>query len=205
VKNPLLLVAAVAVLTCCGVATEARAQGIAIIDLNYIFENYDKFKALTADMKTLVNAAGEDVKKRREEINNLLQQRNRYKVDTPEWKQLDVEITKRSSDLDFQVRTQQKDFALQEARIYYNTYQEILQEVDYYARQKGLILVLRFSGEPVKEFDPATIGKHLNRPVIYYSPTIDITPHILGPLNERYRLAQRGGRPSVPGPGGFQR
>ena len=79
--------------------------------------------------------------------------------------------------------------------MYWTTYQEILNEVRYMAPQNGIVLVLRYNGEPLdeKDFDPRKVMQELNKAVVYHNPNIDITDYITKSLN------QRGGGGAQPG------
>jgi Skp family chaperone for outer membrane proteins len=182
-----LLLAALVVTLWAVSGTSALAQGIAIIDMKYIFDEYLKFKAMTEEMKASVEAAETDLKGRGEQINKLAKQLKALRADSPEYKQLDEQITKMRVELQTDMSVQKKRFLESEAKIYYTVYNEISQEVKAYAEAKRLILVLRFNGDPINEASPDEIAKQLNKAVVYHHPSIDITPIILGALNQRYQ------------------
>ena len=180
-----------------------QAQGggspVAIIDLSYIFKNHNRFKAMTDDMRAAVVRADEHLKAEKANI-DALQKRltdlgNDFRKDSPEYKQLDADLTKKKIDLNAQIALQKKDFLEKEAKIYYSVYSEVLDEVQYFCDRNHISLVLRFNGDPINDTDPQEILKQLNKSVVYYNKSIDITPVILDSLNKR------GGGPAPVNPG----
>jgi outer membrane protein len=165
------------------------AGGVAIIDLSYIFKNHERFKAMTEGMRNEVLRAEEALKARRTEIETLTKRvadlGNELRKDSPEYKQLDADLTRKKIDLSAQVSQQKKEFLEKEAKIYFSVYQEVLDEVQYFSERQRISLVMRFNGDPVTDSDPQEILKQLNKSVVYYNKGIDITPMILDSLNRR--------------------
>lgn len=182
--------------------------GVAIIDLSYIFKNHENFKAMTEGMRNDVLKAEEVLKARRTEIETLSKRLtdlgNELRKDSPEYKQLDADLTRKKIDLSTQVSQQKKEFLEKEAKIYFQVYQEVIDEVKFFAERQRISLVLRFNGDPVTDGDPQEILKQLNKSVVYYNNSIDITPMILDNLNRR-RLPPGGAVSNGPGTQGVQR
>ena len=59
---------------------------------------------------------------------------------------------------------------------------EVEQTVAVFAQRNRINLVLRFTGDEIKQDDRASILQGVNRPVVYQQG-LDITDHILGLLN----------------------
>ncbi|MDA7979045.1 MAG: OmpH family outer membrane protein [Pirellulales bacterium] len=177
-------------------AQSAHAQGgIAIVDLNYIFDNYPKFKAATDLLKGEVEGASQMIQRRQEDIQNQAKQRDElYRRNTPEWDAANEKLTKELADIEADKQIMRRDFERKETKLYYTTYMEIIGEVNAYAASRRLMMVFRFNGETVGENpDPAEVQKFLNRAVLFYDRNIDITPVILDQLNRRYQPQVGGG------------
>ena len=164
-------------------------SGVAILDLSYIFKEHNRFKAMTAEMRGTVQTAEKALKDERESLIQLNKSLNgedqQYKRGTPEYKQLEAEVAQRQADLQAKVALKKKEFLEREAKIYYNIYREIMDEVKAYSDARGISLVMRFNGDPVDPTEPQTIIKELNKSVVYYNEAIDITPVILNAVNGR--------------------
>ena len=72
--------------------------------------------------------------------------------------------------------------------IYYNVYNEVLNEVALFAEQHGIGLVLRFNSEPIDANDRASVLEGVNRHIVFQKNS-NITPNIIDRLNRR--AAQR--------------
>lgn len=158
---------------------------IALLDVPYIFKNHTRFKAMMNDMKADVERAELQMKADRDAIQKLAEQMKEYRKGTPEYKELAEVITKRQADLSIKIRLQKDEFLQREAKTYYNVYQEIHQEVDYYAAANGITMVLRFNGDPADLGRPETVIRTINKQVVWYTKDQDVTPVILDRLNQR--------------------
>lgn len=181
------------------------AAPLAIVDINYIFKNHTAFQALRNEIKNEMDAIENEINGARDALVKLEQRLANYNKGTPEYKQLDEEIVRRRAELTVQFNKRRRDLQDREAQIYYDTYQQILDNVRYYAESAGILMVQQFNGNPIDRNEPQNLLRDLNRSVIYHHPQIDITPIIL----ERVRGQAPGvpalGRPSQPQQGVFPR
>jgi Skp family chaperone for outer membrane proteins len=163
--------------------TTGAAPQVAIIDLSYIFSNHVKFKGLSDELRRDVEAAENELKQNKASLQKMAERLEELNRNSPDYRQLEEDIAKRSADLSVQVQLQKKEFFEKEAKIYYTVYQEIMEQVKYHADKHGIALVMRFNGDPLDENDPQGIQKELNKAVLYYNKMIDITPIILDAVN----------------------
>jgi Skp family chaperone for outer membrane proteins len=176
---------------------------VALVDISYIFKNHRRFKKSMDDMKAAVQQAEAGVKMDREAILRLAEQLKDFRKGTPDYNSIDEDLTTRRTKLGIRVQKQKKEFLQTEARIYYNVYQEVLQEVNYYCTSNRVTMVLRFSGDRVDIEDPESVLTFINKPVIWYAKECDITPWILDRLNRDslnpgMRTGHAPTRPGVP-------
>lgn len=195
-KKMLVLAALAALLSISAFGAKAFAQGqpvgsvpaassnrIALLDVSAIFKDHVRFKGWMEDMKKDVEEAEKRVMAKRTEITRMIEDLRQYNKGTPNYKSLDERITREQATMAVQVKRQKSDFLQREAKIYYNVYQEIWQATNYICRQRGYDMVLRFSGEQVNPQEPQSVLTGINRPVVWYNPSLDITTLVLGELN----------------------
>jgi len=166
-------------------AQPPRGQGIALLDISYIFKNHTRFKAEMEAMRADMERAQATMNKEREAIQKLNEQLKGMASGTAEYRQLEQHVATRTADLNVQAQLQRKEFLLRETKIYHTVYKEVQQVVDYYAKDNGIGLVLRFNGDPVDPDDPEGVLRYINGDVIWYGQGMDITPVILERLNGR--------------------
>ncbi len=168
-----------------GVRPQTAPPPIALLDVSHIFKEHVRLKAAMAALKKEVEATETWVKNQRDTINGFKEQLKQFKPGSPEYKSLEERIVQREGDLAIKVRQQRRDFLLRESRIYYTTYQEIQQEVNYYCQARNVAVVFRFSRDTVDMDKPETVLAHINKQVITYDRNLDITDLILNQLNRQ--------------------
>ena len=97
------------------------------------------------------------------------------------------------ADFNLKMGKLRKDFLEREAKVYYQTYLEVVDAVKYYAKRQNIGLVLRFNGEPVDPNRRDDVLREINKPVVVQDQ-IDITPDVLALLNRD----QQGGAAARP-------
>lgn len=175
-------------------AQQRPAPQVAIIDLAYIFNNHTRFKMMSDELRREVEAAEQELKNNKAYLQKMADKLEGFQKSSDEYRQTEEDIAKRSAELSVQVQLQKKEFFEKEAKIYYTVYQEIMEQVKYHADKHGIVLVMRFNGDPLDENDPQGIQKELNKAVLYYNQAIDITPIILDAVNP----PRTGPRPTTP-------
>lgn len=186
-------------------ASRALAQqpqgpsGIAVIDVSKIYKNHTRFKEMMTGMEREIQQAEESVRKDRDAIKQLGERLEGYHPGTAEYKSMEEDLARRSSELNVRIQLQKKDFLQKQAKIHYSVYREITQEVERYAAATGTALVLRFNGDEVNLEKPDDVLRQINQQVVWFTRDRDITDLILGQLNRAdLNPANAGGPGGVP-------
>lgn len=203
-KNAVLAMTAVLALTTFGylfaqvpnpAGANASKYNIAVVDISYIFKKHERFKSTMEQMKKEMETIENDLKADREKIAQQEQQRNTYNVGSAEYKKMDEDIARQMADFNLKMGKLRKEFLEREAKVYYQTYLEVVDAVKYYAKQHNIGLVLRFNGEPVDPNRRDEVLREINKPVVV-EDNIDITPDVLALLNrDQPNGGQAGGQP----------
>jgi Skp family chaperone for outer membrane proteins len=176
------------------------SQGIALIDIGYIFKNHIKFKNAMDGLGKDIKVAEDTLNKEREVIQKMITRLKDYKPGTPDYKHLEEDVTQKQADFTVRAQIQKREFQEREAKVYLLTVQEINDTVKAYSDSQGLTLVMKFNGDPMDPNDRESIMRELNKPIMYYRPGIDITPVVLDQLN-RGQAPLIGTKPAGPGTG----
>ncbi|MDZ4658802.1 MAG: OmpH family outer membrane protein [Bythopirellula sp.] len=177
-----------------GPSANAPRYGYAVVDVTYIFKNFTKFSSQMEGMKTAMEAADSQLKADRDTVASKEQAREQYNPGSPEFKQVDEEIARLKAEFQLKAGKIRRDFLEREAQVYYSTFMEVSNAVQYYAQQHNIGMVLRFNGDSIDPNNREDILRAINKPVVFQN-NVDITPDVLALLN-------RGGAPgsgSVPG------
>jgi Skp family chaperone for outer membrane proteins len=160
------------------------SHGVAVIDINYIYDKYSRFQQDVEGWKRDSEHTAGQFKKEEDAIVKQIESMKTLKPGTKEFKALEEEITHKKSDLEINAQLKKKEFAEAAARLQLKAYQEITAAVKAYAERNGISLVLQFNGAPVDQNNPRAVQAELSKLVVYQNG-IDITPIILDDLNRR--------------------
>jgi Skp family chaperone for outer membrane proteins len=170
----------------------ATKYSVAVVDVTYLFENYQKFRATNESMKKEMQAIDADVKADREKIVQTEQQRNSYTAGSAEYKKMDEDLARMMAEYQLKTQKLQKDFMERQAKVHYQAYLEIVEAINYYAKRQSIGMVLRFNSKPVDANRREDILRDINKHVVMQDQ-IDITPDVLAVLNRG-----QSGSPSSP-------
>lgn len=166
-----------------GQGLQPGPANIAVIDIAAIYKNHTRFTQMMNEIKTDMEAADAAMKKEREALKGMAESLDQFRSGTPDYKRLEEEIARRQSNLATQVQLQKKEFLLREARVHYTVYQEVMQEVDYFAASHGIAMVFRFNSEPVDVEKPDEVLRYINKPIVWTPQGCNITQYVLERVN----------------------
>jgi Skp family chaperone for outer membrane proteins len=173
----------------------ASKYNIAVVDISYIFKKHERFKATMDQMKAEMEKIEADLKADREKIAAQEQQRNQFNQSSAEFKKMDEDIARQMAEFNLKMGKLRKEFLEREAKVYYDTYLQVVDAVKYYAKRQGIGLVLRFNGEPVDPNRRDDVLREINKPVVVQDQ-IDITPDVLALINRDQSGGQPAGQPA---------
>jgi Skp family chaperone for outer membrane proteins len=169
-----------------------RPHRIGLIDMARVFKSYKKFEALRDELKGDLQKSEDKFKQMAEQIRREQNELKQYKEGTDEYTKTENLIVRHTTQAETYRKTTQRDLVRREAQIYKTIYLEVADAVQKYARLKNYTLVLRFSSDEVEASEnPEDVMRGLNRQVVYYRPSDDITVAIVAFLNNRYQTASR--------------
>src|SRR5690606_9523037 len=113
----------------------ASPHGIAVIDVTYILEHYAKLKSAMEFCKSEAQKTEDILKKERDGIAKRAEAIKTLTPGSPEYKQLEEELTKAESDWKLNVAARRRDFAEKESQYYLRAYQELTAAVKAYAER----------------------------------------------------------------------
>jgi Skp family chaperone for outer membrane proteins len=171
----------------------ASKYNIAVVDISYIFKKHERFKSTMEQMKKEMETIENELKADREKIAAQEQQRNTFNVGSAEYKKMDEDIARQMAEFNLKMGKLRKEFLEREAKVYYQTYLEVVDAVKYYAKRQSIGLVLRFNGEPVDPNRRDDVLREINKPVVVQDQ-IDITPDVLALINRDQQSGQVGGQ-----------
>ena len=173
---------------------------VAVIDINYIFKNHQRFKQAMEDIKSDIEAFESHLRDERNVITQKTEQLKGQPAGSPGYKMLEEEIASMHTKLQLETGRKRKDILDREARVYFNAYQEIEHHVATFANRNGIGIVLRFNSEPMDPTKRDSVLAGVNRAVVFQQ-SLNITQPILTELHRQTPPAQQSQRqrgPNIP-------
>jgi len=160
---------------------KSPATTMALIDVAYIFKNH---KGFNAEMKTFEQRA-QNLQQSAQATEAALKQlktQMEQTEDKVEKEKLEAELARQATEFQLSARKAQQQMGESEAKIYYDTYMLLQQEVTKHCRAHGIHVVLKFQREAIKANDRRSVMEGLARPIVF-SDAPDISDDILKVLN----------------------
>jgi len=103
-------------------------------------------------LKNEADAMDVSMKKEEAQLRSMTMGLQKLNPGSAEYKQMEEKIAREKTDWTIKVQQQGREYLMREAKMYNDTYKEIEDEVNYFCQANGILLVLRFIGDPVEEF-----------------------------------------------------
>ncbi len=192
----------VALVFCLGLAVSgASAQtgtNVAVVDIPHIFKNFTRFKQAMEDIKKDVDGFRDYMNEKQQQLRSQAEKLQLYKAGTDEYRDVEESIARLRMEVELERAKRQKEIMEREARVYFNAYREVEAAVDAFASERGIGLVLHYSGEEMDPNSRDSIMQGINR-VVVYQDRLDITRIILDQLNRGTPSTPTATRPVIPG------
>lgn len=181
-------------------AAPVRSAGgsVAVLDMSRVFKEHARLKDLQESMKTEVQNIDNALKGENDTIRKLSEQLRDYSIGSPDYTNLDSQITNRKAKLQANVQLERKKLMLREAEMLHSVYTEVAQEVETIANSRGLLMVIQYADIPSSPNEPESVMSNLNKQVVWHNKSIDITEEVIARVN-------RGGAPAQYNNGTAQR
>ncbi len=168
-------------------AADTSPHRIALIDMARVFKNYKKFEAMREELKGELSKSEERFKAMAEMVKKEQSDMKGFKEGSEEYSRVEKSLLTHTTQAEAFRKSQQRDLIRKEAQIYKTIYLEVSDAVEKYAQHFNFTLVLRFSADELSgQENPEDVMRGLNRQVVYYRPSEDITNAICEFLNRRY-------------------
>lgn len=165
-----------------GAAAKPSGTLVALVDIGHVFKNHPRVKQQVEGMKQDLGDYEKEVVSNRQELVKQREKMVKFAVGSPEYKQVEEQIARQVSDLQVRDQMKKKDVLEREARIYYDAYQEVLDQVSRLATEYGIGLVIRFDSQAIEPTDRNSVQAGVNRNVVFQR-NLDLTPLVLERLN----------------------
>jgi len=167
---------------------------VALIDMAYVFKNYEKFSRLREDLKSEIQVSEEEAKSKAMALQEMQAKMKSFAEASPEFTQAEKQFASASADFEAFRRAAQREFLKKESQIYHTVYMDVTDAVTKYAKFYKYNLVLRFNREDLDTENAQKLIEGMNRQVVYFESENDITLSVTDYLNKKF--GQTAARPA---------
>ena len=170
---------------------------IALLDIEEVFQNYKRYKAMLDDVRKDEQALDTFVRGKAKELNTMQVELRDYKPGTANYSQLEGRIAKLKADTTVETELKRKDFIIRRSKASHAAYLDITRTVARFAETNGINLVMAYDKREVDPTNPNQVLTEINRRVIYQR-SLNITKYIIEQLNAGVPPAEVSNRPGAP-------
>jgi len=168
-------------------ASAPREHKVGLIDMAYLFTNYDKFKDMREALKGDMTEIEAGIKGDLDKLKGMAEQLKTFAAGSDDQIAYEKKITAAQAKIEADKQNASRELFRQESKIYQSVYTEVTEAVSLYAQARHYTLILRFTrGEESIGEDPKKVMQALQRQVVYSQPEDDITDRVLKYLNSEY-------------------
>ncbi len=170
---------------------------MALIDVGKIIKDDPTFKQAMADLDQQRQDAETRFKKAAERIRADQDTLKALTAGSRDYEDRERKLIQAQTEFKVNYEMQRKEFIKEETKIVYAAHQRIYRIVEAYAEQNGTAVVLKFNSDQPTDLEKTDdLVRDLQKPVLFYHPSLDITPIILDALKRQAAV------PSAPGRSG---
>jgi Skp family chaperone for outer membrane proteins len=165
---------------------------VGLIDMNYVFQNYDKLKELAEEHKAKLMAEEAKFKNKATKIQELQAELRELSEGSPEFTARETKLTRMASEFKTERDIVSMDLKKDEAKVTHQIYLEIHDAVEKFCEKFKFTVVIKFTRIDLSSTDPARVNQLMSQPVMYHRKRDDLTDGVVKYLNEKYHQSAGG-------------
>lgn len=172
----------------------SQPHKVGLIDVGYIFSNYEKLKDRREALQKEIEASDGELKKIQEQVQAIQAQLKSVTKGSDAASKMEQQLVELNAQGQGKMQILRREFTRKEVQMYKEIYDEVAVLVQQFAEHYKYTLILRYQRDPEAEGsvdDPNRVMSRVNQLVVYHQGD-DITDTILSYLNKQHQ-AQAGG------------
>jgi Skp family chaperone for outer membrane proteins len=159
------------------------------VDIDTVFKNYNKFKAVGKEFNAALLTRKNDLMKLMSEAQEEAQMLTKLTPGTEDFKKHEDRVTELKARHEAGREQAQREFALREAENVATIYKEVQGMVARIANWRKMNYVVKVSNQTPSASDPNSVVNALQNTMVYADPRNDITNDVIFNLNRVYEAA----------------
>jgi Skp family chaperone for outer membrane proteins len=168
-------------------ADDAVPHRIGVIDIDFIFQNYDKVKVESEELNAEAQQMDEKIKSMQRSGQDQFQEFKELKEGSPEKKAKEDKLNLLGAQIEAKKKSFQNDLKRSQAKMNLTIYQEIQDAVKSVAVHNNITLVVKVArNEAASASDAQRLQMMFAQPCIYHRKQDDMSDTVLTLLNKKY-------------------
>jgi len=152
---------------------------VALIDVGRVFKSHPVFGQQLQDLKAEAEQFKAETQQLQRELQVEAQGLQGLEPSSAEFKAEETRLAQKSAAKEVQQRGVMREMMKREARLHFDTYNEVKQVIANHCEKAGIRMVLRYNSVEMNEEDPAVIMQKVNGSVVFHTNQKDITQEIV--------------------------
>ncbi len=186
----LLVLLALTCLPISSVSAQAPADAssgghrIGVVDVGLIFREHAGIKQRLSAVEATLKAYDAELMTKRKEIQTTVEALKTLNPGSQEYAAQEEKAARLESELKLEASRKRKELAEAEAKVYFESYQQIASAVKRIAEYNKIDLVLRYNSEEMDLQSEESVLRGLQKSVVYRKDGLDLTPVVMTLLNQ---------------------
>lgn len=178
-----VVLAATACVVALGFTQPVLAQtSVGLIDIGKVFKSHPVFGQQLIDLKTEAEQFKAETQQLQQQLQVEAQGLRGLEPSSAEFKAEESRLAQKSAAKEVEQRGVMRELMKREARLHFDTYNEVKQVIANHCEKSGIRMVLRYNSVAMDESDPAVIMQKVNGSVVFHTNQRDITQDIVTQL-----------------------
>lgn len=178
-----------------GVSQLSAQQNVVVVDMGRIFREHTAFKNAINSLQKEVEAFKGTIQQDRTTIQTESETLVAMDKSTPAFKAKEESLAKLAAEMQVNHKIKNREFMEREAKVYYQTYVQVLNTIQSFCRQNNVTLVIRFTSDPIDASNRTSVLAGVNN-IVVYQDRRDITATIIETINGVPSTANRNVNPN---------
>jgi Skp family chaperone for outer membrane proteins len=173
------------------VAQQGLPNYVAVVDLAQLIKDHPEFRGKQEALQQEVRAEEVKFQTRQKQIvdrDKALQQNSAVKPGTAEHQREVDAIASEYADFEKDVKAMQRKFALKNARIMYDTYQDIKKVIGAFAKTRRIAQITDYRYFDVNPADPQSVAEDMDQKLIWFDEQLNITDYVIDALYAAHNM-----------------
>jgi outer membrane protein len=154
---------------------------VGTIDLDYVFKNYDKYKASVKDLGAQIQVRKAELMKYDDEARSVYEMMKKLNPSSEDYRKHESRLTELKAKMEAGKEQAEREITLRQAETMATLYKEVQTYAKWVAQNRGITHVMSSSDTPPTGSDPNSVMAAISRPVVYSDATNDITKRSSAP------------------------